>query len=55
MGLADYSDVSDSLRQLTVAMEAKAEAITQANLSYARLLRELSPPLNQLDSLATNN
>ena len=55
VGLADYSDVSDSLRQLTVAMEAKAEAITQANLSYARLLRELSPPLNQLDSLATNN
>jgi len=28
-----------------VAMEAKAEAVTQANLSYARLLRELSPPL----------
>jgi outer membrane protein TolC len=45
VGLADYTDVSDSLRELTVAMEAKAEAITQANLSYARLLRELSSPL----------
>lgn len=45
IGLADYTDVSDSLRELTVAMEAKAEAVTQANLSYARLLRELSPPL----------
>ena len=46
IGLADYTDVSDSLRELTVAMEAKAEAITLANLSYARLLRELTlePP-----------
>jgi outer membrane protein TolC len=46
IGLADYTDVSDSLRELTVALEAKAEAITLANLSYARLLRELTlePP-----------
>jgi outer membrane protein TolC len=43
LGLASYTDVSDTIRRLTEAMEARSEAITLANVSYARLLRELLP------------
>ena len=43
LGLANYTDVSDTIRRLTEAMEARAEAVTLANVSYARLLRELLP------------
>ncbi|MEB3318284.1 MAG: TolC family protein [Cyanobacteriota bacterium] len=43
LGLADYTDVSDTILSLTRAMEDKAMAITTANLSYARLLRDLLP------------
>ena len=43
LGLANYSDVSDTIRSLTAALEARAEAVTQANISYAQLLRELLP------------
>ena len=40
-GLADYTDLADTISSLTKAMEQKAEAMTFANLSYAQLLREL--------------
>lgn len=43
LGLADYTDVSDTIRQLTQAMEGVAESVTLANVSYAQLLRELLP------------
>ena len=43
LGLASYTDVSDSIRQLTQAMESVAESVTLANVSYAQLLRELLP------------
>jgi outer membrane protein TolC len=43
LGLADYTDVSDTIRRFTEAMEARAESVTLANVSYARLLRELLP------------
>jgi len=43
LGLSDYTDVSDAIVSLTQAMEDKATAITQANISYARLLRDLVP------------
>jgi len=43
LGLADYTDVSDTISSLTRAMEDKAVAITMANISYARMLRELLP------------
>ncbi|MEA5424233.1 TolC family protein [Synechococcus sp. CCY9202] len=42
-GLADYTDLADTIRSLTTAMEQRAEAMTLANLSYAQLLRELLP------------
>jgi outer membrane protein TolC len=42
-GLADYTDLSDTITALTTAMEQKAEAMTLVNLSYAQLLRELLP------------
>lgn len=42
-GLADYTDLSDTIRSLTTAMEQRAEAMTLANVSYAQLLRELLP------------
>lgn len=42
-GLADYTDLADTIASLTTAMEQRAEAMTLANLSYARLLRELLP------------
>ena len=46
-GLADYTDLADTISSLTKAMEQKAEAMTIANLSYAQLLRELvSVPRN---------
>ena len=43
LGLADYTDVSATIVSLTRAMEDKAMAITTANVSYARMLRELLP------------
>ena len=43
LGLSDYTDVSDAIVSLTQAMEEKAAAITLANLSYARMLRDLLP------------
>ena len=43
LGLASYTDVSDTIRQLTQAMEGVAESVTLANVSYAQLLRELLP------------
>lgn len=42
-GLADYTDLADTIQTLTTAMEQRAEATTLANLSYAQLLRELLP------------
>ena len=42
-GFADYTDLSDTIRSLTLAMEQRAEAITLANVSYAQLLRQLIP------------
>jgi outer membrane protein TolC len=42
-GLADYTDLVDTISSLTTAMELRAEAMTLANLSYAQLLRELLP------------
>jgi outer membrane protein TolC len=42
-GLADYTDLADTIRSLTTAMEQRAEAMTLANVSYAQLLRELLP------------
>jgi len=43
LGLADYTDVSDTITLLTRSMEGIAEATTLANLSYARMLRQLQP------------
>ena len=40
-GLADYTDLADTISSLTTAMEQKASAMTSANISYSRLLREL--------------
>lgn len=48
-GLADYTDLADTIVSLTTAMEQRSEAMTLANLSYARLLRELLPVPTQLD------
>ena len=47
LGLANYTDVSDTIRQLTQAMEWVAESVTLANVSYAQLLRELLPVPDQ--------
>jgi outer membrane protein TolC len=47
LGLADYSDVADTVTTLTGAMEGVAESTTLANVSYAQLLRELLPVPNQ--------
>ncbi len=47
LGLANYTDVSDTIRLLTQAMEGVAESITLANGSYAQLLRELLPVPDQ--------
>lgn len=41
LGLANYTDVSQTIRLLTQTMESVAESITLANVSYAQLLREL--------------
>jgi outer membrane protein TolC len=43
LGLADYTDVSETITLLTRSMEGIAEATTLANLSYARMLRQLQP------------
>jgi outer membrane protein TolC len=51
LGLADYTDVSNTIRQLTEAMEARAESVTLANVSYARLLRELLPVSDRSDQV----
>ena len=49
-GLADYTDLADTIRSLTTAMEQQAEAMTLANVSYAQLLRELLPVPTTLDA-----
>jgi outer membrane protein TolC len=43
LGLADYTDVSESIMLLTRSMEGIAESTTLANVSYARMLRQLQP------------
>jgi len=43
LGLADYTDVSETISLLTRAMEGIAESTTLANVSYARMLRQLLP------------
>ncbi|MFM7652586.1 MAG: TolC family protein [Vulcanococcus sp.] len=50
LGLADYTDVSDTIRLLTRAMEGVAESVTLANVSYAQLLRELLPVPTEPDA-----
>ena len=47
LGLANYTDVSETITLLTQAMEGIAESITLANLSYARMLRQLQPVAEQ--------
>jgi outer membrane protein TolC len=47
LGLADYTDVSDVVRLLTKAMEDKATAVTNTNMNYSRLLRQLVPVPSQ--------
>ena len=41
LGLADYTDVSETIMLLTRSMEGIAESTTLANVSYARMLRQL--------------
>ena len=41
LGLANFTDVSQTIRLLTQTMESVAESVTLANVSYAQLLREL--------------
>ena len=43
LGLANYTDVSETITLLTRSMEGIAESTTLANLSYARMLRQLQP------------
>lgn len=50
LGLADYTDVSDTIQLLTRAMEGVAESVTLANVSYAQLLRELLPVPTEPDA-----
>lgn len=47
LGLADYTDVSETISLLTRSMEGIAESTTLANLSYARMLRQLQPVPDQ--------
>jgi len=47
LGLADYTDVSETITLLTRAMEGIAESMTLANVSYARMLRQLLPVPDQ--------
>jgi outer membrane protein TolC len=47
LGLADYTDVANTVATLTAAMEGVAESTTLANVSYAQLLRELLPVPDQ--------
>lgn len=49
LGLADYTDVSNVVHLLTKAMEDKATAITNTNITYSRMLRELLPVPNQIN------
>jgi outer membrane protein TolC len=53
LGLADYSDVADTVATLTGAMEGVAESTTLANVSYAQLLRELLPVPDRPDQPVT--
>lgn len=43
LGLADYTDVSETIMLLTRSMEGIAESTTLSNVSYARMLRQLQP------------
>lgn len=47
LGLANYTDVSQTIQLLTQTMESVAESITLANVSYSQLLRELITVPNQ--------
>ena len=47
LGLADYTDLSETIMLLTRSMEGIAESTTLANLSYARMLRQLQPVPDQ--------
>ena len=47
LGLANYTDVSETITLLTRSMEGIAESTTLANLSYARMLRQLQPVPDQ--------
>lgn len=47
LGLADYTDVANTVTTLTAAMEGVAESTTLANVSYSQLLRELLPVSDQ--------
>jgi outer membrane protein TolC len=47
LGLANYTDVADTVTTLTAAMEGVAESTTLANVSYAQLMRELLPVPDQ--------
>jgi len=47
LGLADYTDVSETISLLTRSMEGLAESTTLANVSYARMLRQLQPVPDQ--------
>ena len=47
LGLADYTDVSETIVLLTRSLEGIAESTTLANLSYARMLRQLQPVADQ--------
>ena len=49
LGLANYTDVSETIMLLTRAMEGIAESTTLANVSYARMLRQLQPVPQQPD------
>lgn len=41
LGLANYTDVSNTISLLTASMEGIAESMTLSNISYARMLRQL--------------
>ena len=51
LGLADYTDVSETISLMTRAMEGIAESMTLANVSYARMLRQLLPVPEQSEVL----
>jgi outer membrane protein TolC len=53
LGLADYTDVSETIMLLTRSMEGIAESTTLANVSYARMLRQLQPVPQQPERAPT--